>query len=146
MDKAFSDQLNMSLSDLLAAQTGLHFPAERWRDLARGIAAAAPAFGMPDAESCARWLLSAPLTRHQIEVLANHLTVGETYFFREKMSFEALEQHILPQLIRMRASERRLRIWSAGCCTGEEPYSVHAPRPSDSGSAGLEHHPAGHRP
>ncbi|MDO9450879.1 MAG: CheR family methyltransferase [Rugosibacter sp.] len=124
MDKAFSDQLNMSLSDLLAAQTGLHFPAERWRDLERGIAAAAPAFGMPDAESCARWLLSAPLTRHQIEMLANHLTVGETYFFREKMSFEALEQHILPQLIRTRASERRLRIWSAGCCTGEEPYSV----------------------
>lgn len=124
MDKAFSDQLSMSLSDLLAAQTGLHFPAERWRDLARGIAAAAPAFGMPDAESCARWLLSAPLTHHQIEVLASHLTVGETYFFREKMSFEALEQHILPQLIRMRASDRRLRIWSAGCCTGEEPYSV----------------------
>jgi chemotaxis protein methyltransferase CheR len=124
MDKAFSDQLSMSLGDLLAAQTGLHFPAERWRDLARGIAAAAPAFGMPDAESCARWLLSAPLTRHQIEMLASHLTVGETYFFREKMSFEALEQHILPQLIRTRASERRLRIWSAGCCTGEEPYSV----------------------
>ena len=125
MDKAFSDQLNVSLSDLLAAQTGLHFPKERWRDLERGIAAAAPAFGMPDAESCARWLLSAPLTHHQIEVLASHLTVGETYFFREKMSFDALEQHILPQLIRARApAERRLRIWSAGCCTGEEPYSV----------------------
>ncbi|KAF0162625.1 MAG: chemotaxis protein methyltransferase CheR [Rhodocyclaceae bacterium] len=125
MDKAFSDQLSMSLSDLLAAQTGLHFPKERWRDLERGIAAAAPAFGMPDAESCARRLLSAPLTRHQIEVLASHLTVGETYFFREKMSFEALEQHILPQLIRACApAERRLRIWSAGCCTGEEPYSV----------------------
>lgn len=125
MDKAFSDQLNMSLSDLLAAQTGLHFPRERWRDLERGIAAAAPALGMPDAESCAHRLLSAPLTRHQIGVLAGHLTVGETYFFREKMSFEALEQHILPQLIRARApAERRLRIWSAGCCTGEEPYSV----------------------
>jgi len=125
MDKVFSDQLNMSLSDLLTARTGLYFPAERWRDLGRGIAAAAPALGMPDAESCAHWLLSAPLTRHQIEVLASHLTVGETYFFREKMSFETLEQHVLPQLIRARAhTERRLRIWSAGCCTGEEPYSV----------------------
>ncbi|TAJ19230.1 MAG: chemotaxis protein CheR [Rugosibacter sp.] len=125
MNKAFSDQLSMSLSDLLSAQTGLHFPQERWRDLERGITAAAPAFGMPDAESCAHRLLSAPLTHHQIEVLASHLTVGETYFFREKMSFEALEQHILPELIRARAhAGRRLRIWSAGCCTGEEPYSV----------------------
>jgi chemotaxis protein methyltransferase CheR len=124
MNTALPDHLCLSLSDLLAAQTGLHFPQDRWRDLARGIAAAAPAFSMPDAAACAHWLLSAPLTRHQIEVLAGHLTVGETYFFREKMSFEALEQHILPQLIRARASERRLRIWSAGCCTGEEPYSV----------------------
>lgn len=124
MGKVFSDQINMPLSELLATRTGLYFPAERWRDLARGIAAAAPAFGMPDAESCARWLLSSPLTRHQIEVLASYLTVGETYFFREKMSFDALEQYVLPQLIRTRASERRLRIWSVGCCTGEEPYSV----------------------
>jgi chemotaxis protein methyltransferase CheR len=65
------------------------------------------------------------LTHTQIEVLASHLTVGETYFFREKKSLEALEDHILPELLRARrGAERRLRIWSAGCCTGEEPYSV----------------------
>lgn len=112
------------LGECLATQMGLHYPKERWSDLKRGLAAAAPAFGMPSAQACAHWLLSAPLTRHQVEVLARHLTIGETYFFREKKSFEILEAHILPQLLRARAGARRLRIWSAGCCTGEEPYSV----------------------
>lgn len=114
-----------SLSDLLATHIGLHFPAERWGDLERGITAAAPAFGMADAKSCAHRLLSAPLTHHEIEILASCLTVGETYFFREKPSFDVLEQHILPALLRTReGTGQRLRIWSAGCCTGEEPYSI----------------------
>ena len=122
---ALSAPLLAGVSEFVALRIGLHFPPERWRDVERGITAAASELGFPDVESCARALLSAPLTQAQLEVLASHLTVGETYFFREKKSFEALEEHILPELLRARrGAERRLRIWSAGCCTGEEPYSV----------------------
>lgn len=113
------------LSEFVAAQMGLYFPQERWGDLERGITAAAPDFNFPDGESCAHWLLSAPLTRHMNEVLASHLSVGETYFFREKQSLGILEEHILPMLLQSRRqNERRLRIWSAGCCTGEEAYTI----------------------
>lgn len=113
------------LSEFVATQTGLHFPPERWADLERGIAAAASDFNFSDLESCARWLLSATPTRQINEILASHLSVGETYFFREKRSLEILGEQILVQLLQARRlNERRLRIWSAGCCTGEEAYAI----------------------
>jgi chemotaxis protein methyltransferase CheR len=125
MTRTISDDLLAELSGFVAARTGLHFPAERWRDLARGIQSAASEFDFADAESCARWLLASRLTNEQFEVLASHLTIGETYFFRERQALDALREHILPALIRERAGgEQRLRIWSAGCSTGEEAYSV----------------------
>jgi len=125
MRRALPDALLSGLSEFVAARIGLHFPQERWRDLEGGVAAAARDFGLPDAESCARWLLSTPLARNHIEILASHLTVGETYFFREQRSLEALEEQILPELLRSRRDDgRHLRIWSAACCTGEEPYSI----------------------
>ena len=113
------------LSDFIAEGTGLHFPRERWDDLKRGLAGAAQEFGFDDAAACADWLLSAPPTKAKLEVLASHLTIGETYFFRDRQTLEALAGNILPELIRSRRSrEQRLRIWSAACCTGEEPYSL----------------------
>lgn len=119
------DSLLSRLSDFVESQIGLHFPRERWRDLERGIAVVAREAGYKEVQAYIHWLLAAPLTRTQIEGLASHLTVGETYFFREKRSLDILEQQILPELLRARGeSERHLRIWSAGCCSGEEPYSI----------------------
>ncbi len=113
------------LSKFVVMQTGLHFPQERWGDLERGIAAAAPDFNFSDWESCARWLLSTPLSYHINAVLASHLSIGETYFFREKPGLKVLEEQIFAQLLQSRRqNERRLRIWSAGCSTGEEAYTI----------------------
>jgi chemotaxis methyl-accepting protein methylase len=56
--------------------------------------------------------------------LVEHLTVGETYFLREPAQIMALRQTILPDAIERRAEERRLRMWSAGCSTGEEVYTL----------------------
>lgn len=123
---ALSDEQLALFSEFLSAQLGLFFPKERWRDLERGIKAAARAFHHQDPAACLQWLMSAPLRRDQIEILASHLTVGETYFWREKSSFEILETYVLPELINRRRAMncRQLRIWSAGCASGEEPYSI----------------------
>ncbi|MFA7383923.1 MAG: CheR family methyltransferase [Desulfurivibrionaceae bacterium] len=120
-----ADDLLARFSDFVAAYTGLHFPRKQWRALARGMACAAREFGFEDTEACLRWIMTSPLSREQIEILARHLTVGETYFLREKRGLEIFEEEIVPEVIRTRqGDERHLRIWCAGCSTGEEPFSV----------------------
>src|ERR1700709_548575 len=87
------------LSGFIASAMGLHFPQERWPDLQRGMSAAAAEFGFEDISACTKWLLSSPLGKEQLQVLASHLTIGETYFFRDKKTFEIVASNVLPALI-----------------------------------------------
>jgi len=108
----------------ITRQLGLHYPSDRLIDLRRGLSAAAVELEMAGASECAQALLADALDARQLALLASHLTIGETYFFRGRETFEVLSRQILPALIRKRGAQRRLRLWSAGCCTGEEPYSL----------------------
>ncbi len=120
-----ADSLLARLSEFVTDRMGLYFLRERWGDLDRGVVSAAREFGSKDPESFVYEILSPSVKRDRIEMLASFLTVGESYFFRDEKSFEVLEQHIFPQLFHSRRNQdRRLRIWSAGCATGEEPYTI----------------------
>lgn len=113
------------LGEFIAQATGLDFPPERRVDLQRGVTAAARELGSQDPAAFAERLLSATATEAQLQVLVDHLTIGETYFFRDKNTFDTLANRILPELVRLRRGrDQRLRFWSVGCCTGEEPYSL----------------------
>ena len=68
-------------------------------------------------------LLSSKRPRLRQDI-AEAMTTNETSFFRDTSPFKALQSHLLPGLIRERRTTRRLRIWSAACSTGQEPYSV----------------------
>ena len=67
------------LSELIAERAGLHFPVERLADLQRGLAGAADELGFEDVTTCVERLLEEPVTNGQLQVLASHLTIGETY-------------------------------------------------------------------
>lgn len=62
----------------------------------------------------------------EFKKLLDLVTVNETCFFRNPGQFEALRKHVLPDIIKKKqaSGERALRIWSAGCSTGEEAYSI----------------------
>ncbi len=121
-----SNLLLSNFSQFLSRQTGLHFEEEKQEQLLKGVEAAAAEFGRETPGECIQWLMSSNLSKEQIETLAGHLTVGETYFFREKHSYDIMENRVLPELIqsRRKTGENRLRIWSAACSSGEEAYSI----------------------
>lgn len=104
---------------------GLYFPEERLGDLERGIMEAARESGSQSPMEFAGRLSNMDLSRTEIEALAGYITVGETYFFRDQEVFSVLEEKILKDLIELRRKTHKvLRFWSAGCSTGEEPYSL----------------------
>jgi chemotaxis protein methyltransferase CheR len=121
-----SEEIWLQARALIARRLGLDLPDHRRADLEHGFVRACRASSLSAPEMYLAWLASlsdeSPAWGH----LASHLTVGETYFFRDRATFDALEQHILPSLIAARRAEGilRLRLWSAGCATGEEPYSL----------------------
>ena len=110
--------------DLILARTGMLFGPRQRDALTRGMLAAAE---RADCENLGEYhhLLQEARTDSDLwDDLIGAITVGETYFFRNPSHFDALRQHILPPLIACHQDDRRLRIWSAGCSTGEEAYSV----------------------
>ncbi|MBF0506380.1 MAG: hypothetical protein HQL09_06050 [Nitrospirae bacterium] len=76
------------------------------------------------AESCAKYFNRIVDSRDEFCQLVNLLTVNETYFFREPSHLDLLVTRILPELLAVKKPEGRINIVSAGCSTGEEPYSI----------------------
>lgn len=119
-----SSRSHLASADILAfleAQAGLVFPQGRIGDVERSLAKIAARTASRDPH---RLLASLQQDAALLEDLLADLVVGETYFFREPQQFEALRQMVLPDLLRRRALDARLSIWSAGCATGEEAYSL----------------------
>ena len=112
--------------ELAASRLGLDFRERRQADLEQGLVRAWKTSPLPTLEAYLAWIETLPDESQEWGRLAGWLTVGETYFFRDRASVEALEQDVLPALIAARRAEGvfRLRLWSAGCSTGEEPYTL----------------------
>ena len=111
--------------DFILERIGLDFPEDKRHLLTRGLAEVLTLTGNSNLDQLYLMLQSRAATNALWDQVISVLTVGETYFFRNANHWDALRTQILPELMAQREhSTRRIRIWSAGCATGEEPYSI----------------------
>lgn len=110
-----------ALKDIVRTRYGLVFPQSRRHDLEAGIRRTMADECPSDPD---RFLQLVESDDRVSDAMVARITVRETYFFREPRQFDVLRERVLPDLRGRVAANDRLRIWSAGCATGEEPYSL----------------------
>ncbi|HSN07278.1 MAG TPA: CheR family methyltransferase, partial [Candidatus Angelobacter sp.] len=121
---SLTDAEYAALAGFLARQAGLVFDQTRRPALASIVAERLAATGAVDLGAyLAR--ISAPTGAEERQLLLDEVTIPETHFFRNPPQMEALRRRLLPELMRRAVTRgRALTVWSAGCSTGEEPYSL----------------------
>ncbi|HLV24773.1 MAG TPA: protein-glutamate O-methyltransferase CheR [Gemmatimonadales bacterium] len=109
------------MAAILTEQAGLQFPLSRRPYTEQAMRQAMSRLGADDSRAFAARL---PDDRKALSELLAAVTIGETYFFREPSQLEYIRRTVLPALTGSRQPGHALRVWSAGCATGEEPYTL----------------------
>jgi chemotaxis protein methyltransferase CheR len=120
----FSAADQLRFNGLLLKHCGLHFSETRKAELEHAVRHAFAASACGTLEEYYHLLSDAQTGTVEMDRLINAVTINETHFFRDEAQFNALYSSILPQIIERKRPLRTLRIWSAGCSSGEEPYSL----------------------
>lgn len=120
----FANEQLEPFKTVLFQRSGLHFSASNWRLLERGLQRRMQALQIHTPKKYYDYLTRAGDNQDEFNKLVGLLTVGETCFFRYRSHHDALIHNVFPELVARKTGERRLRLWSAGCSTGEEPYSL----------------------
>lgn len=121
-----SDEEFRLIRDFLVAKVGLHFDVKMKFLLERRLYRRLELRQLRHYRAYEQFLRYDPQGPKELEEMVELLTTNETYFFRENYQLEALTGEILPEIIRRKhsAADLRLKIWSAGCSSGEEPYTL----------------------
>lgn len=122
----FTDEHFALFQEFLMRKVGLFFDIKRKADLGRALNRRMKTLNITSYTDYYEHLNSFGYEEKELKNLILHLTIGETTFFRSPDQFIALRKYILPRLVEVRRTLAMpyLRIWSAGCSTGEEPYSI----------------------
>lgn len=112
------------LRDLIHEHAGLYFDEAKMYLLARRLAPRLEVTGTRTFADYARMLRFGSRGKAELEEVLDRVTTNETYFFREEYQLRAFRDEILPELRRHQPRGQRINVWSAGCSTGEEPYTI----------------------
>lgn len=112
------------IRDLIKGYCGLFFDDGSRFLLERRLSRRLKMHQLNDFRDYYRFLLYDRKKEEELTSAIDLLTVNETFFFREQNQLRAFSDEILPEIRETNKNKRRVRIWSAGCSTGEEPYTV----------------------
>ncbi len=112
------------LRDLFSARVGITVGLEARASIARRLRERLVVLNLSNFAEYYQYLRFHPLAAAEWDQAVELLTTNETYFFREEFQLRAFRQELLPQFAEQARARRRLIVWSAGCSTGEEVYTV----------------------
>jgi chemotaxis protein methyltransferase CheR len=112
------------LAKIIYERAGIHFPENKKYVLESRLARRLEELECDSYDEYITFLTIGPYKDDEFQEMFNKITINETSFFRNEPQLEVFEKTVLPQLIEARQTAKRLRLWSAACSTGEEPYTL----------------------
>ena len=116
----------MRIRDMIYQTAGIFHPDNKLRLLQDRCGRRMKELKVQNLREYSKCLTTGPNRQAELVALLNEITIGETSFFRNQPQLDALRRIVIPKILAVKSNlpQRRLRIWSAGCSTGEEPYTL----------------------
>ncbi|MGH9857422.1 MAG: CheR family methyltransferase [Acidobacteriota bacterium] len=119
-----TDHTYRLIADLIYSASGLRFDQSAKFMIHRRLAPRLDELELDSFEKYYFHLRYHPNRDAEMDIIFDSIATHETYFFREQAQLNAFTNEIIPQLVENRNQSQTLRIWCAGCASGEEPYTV----------------------
>lgn len=119
----FSDESYKRITSLIYQKTGLFFGENSRFFLEKRVELRLTSLNLKSLEDYFRYLMFDSESEKEWDILITTITTNETYFMREERQLKCFKDDILPEIVR-KNSGKKIRIWSAGCSSGEEPYTI----------------------
>ena len=119
-----NDRTFRLLTDLIHRHSGLRFDESTRYMLQRRLSPRITELKLDSFQDYYYHLSYHPNREAELETIFDLITTNETYFFREERQLQAFTEEIIPAIIQEKQEQKTLRIWSAGCASGEEAYTV----------------------
>ncbi|MGD9791077.1 MAG: protein-glutamate O-methyltransferase CheR [Phycisphaerales bacterium] len=118
-DKQFGE-----LRKIIYDRAGIHFPDTKKYILESRLSHRLHELEMESFSDYIAFLSIGPYQNDEFQEMFNRITINETSFFRNEPQLDVFEKKVLPEILDARRGTKRLRIWSAACSTGDEPYTI----------------------
>ncbi|MBB6429798.1 CheR family methyltransferase [Algisphaera agarilytica] len=119
-----SDAQFETLRKVVYDRSGIHFQDSKKYVLESRLSRRLEELEFDDYDQYLMFLTSGPYQTDEFQEMFNRITINETSFFRNEPQLDVFEQRILPEILEKRKSSKTLRLWSAACSSGEEPYTL----------------------